>query len=84
MAALQKKVLWELGEQVGIRDHALRREWERLKATINDRFWDDRIGFYFDYDHAARKISQPHRGIDFGDSTTGCHCLRGLFPKIAR
>ena len=76
LIALQKKTLFELSSKLGVPDERLRRDFENLKTQINDRFWDERLGFYFDYDHDRRQIyATVRKGRFFG--------LDNLLPLFA-
>ncbi|MDD5707771.1 MAG: trehalase family glycosidase [Kiritimatiellae bacterium] len=56
LIALQKRIMAELGPEIGVDGDRLRRETEQLHDAVNTRFWDERAGFYFDYDHEKRAL----------------------------
>lgn len=65
MAALQKSILAEFHRELGLDDACRKRQWEETRDRINDLFWDDDIGFYFDYDADRRRIYRTPRGTHF-------------------
>jgi len=75
LIVLQKKVIFELGAELGVQNERLRKDFENLTAQINNRFWDRRLGFYFDYDNAAVKYTQQSEKAGFSGLTTSCRCL---------
>lgn len=81
LIALQKKILFELGAALGVKDERLHNDFENLKARINERFWDDRLGFYFDYDHGRRQIYTTARGGRFFGNDNLLPLLAGIVPE---
>ncbi|MFH1477030.1 MAG: trehalase family glycosidase [Verrucomicrobiota bacterium] len=65
LAALQKSIIAEFQHELGLDATRHERQWEETRDRINDLFWDDKIGFYFDYDADRRRIYQTLRGTRF-------------------
>ncbi|MDD5706172.1 MAG: trehalase family glycosidase [Kiritimatiellae bacterium] len=81
MIALQKKIMFELGMELGFQDERLRKNFENLKEQINNHFWDDRLGFYFDYDHDRKRIYTTIRGRRFFGLDNLLPLFAGIVPQ---
>ena len=67
MMALQKKLLAVFAEKIGIDKSGYANEYENLIERINELFWDEDKGFYFDYDTEKREIfKMPSGGYFWG------------------
>ncbi|MCX6991827.1 MAG: trehalase family glycosidase [Kiritimatiellaeota bacterium] len=65
LAALQKSIIAGFHRELGLDATRHERQWAETRDHINDLFWDDDIGFYFDYDADRRHIYQTPRGTRF-------------------
>lgn len=81
MIALQKKILFELGTELGFQDERLRKDFENLKELINDRFWDERLDFYFDYDNDRKRVYTTIRGGRFFGLDNLLPLFAGIVPR---
>lgn len=65
LAALQKSIIVDFLRELGLDATRHERQWAKTRDRINDLFWDDDIGFYFDYDAGRQRIYRTPRGTRF-------------------
>ncbi len=65
MIAMEKKLLAVFAEEIGQDKSTYINEYEKLTRHINEFFWDEDTGFYFDYDADNRKIFKTLSGEYF-------------------
>ncbi len=53
---MSKMLMARMAEELGKEGGPNRAQAEALRARINDLMWDDRLGFYFNYDGLTRKL----------------------------
>jgi hypothetical protein len=81
LLALQKRIAFEMGLALGVRDEKLWDEYESLKENINRRFWDAKRGFYFDHDHHRGQVYTTERGGRFFGLDNLLPLFAGFVPE---
>jgi neutral trehalase len=80
LLALEKGLLAEFAQTLGGDAGKYRKERQGLCARLNEWFWDEEAGFYFDYDAQAGRLYQTPSGQRFWGLDNTLSLLSGAVP----
>ncbi len=80
LIAFEKKILAEFAGETGTDSLKYRREYNDLSGEINARFWNEDIGFYFDYNAESGEIFRTRSGGHFWGLDNLLPLFAGIVP----
>jgi|GEM_PF-3772038 hypothetical protein len=81
LIAFEKKILAEFAGETGAGGLKYRQEYNDLAAEINARFWDEELGFYFDYNADTEAIFRTRSGGYFRGLDNLLPLFAGIVPE---